>query len=489
MQLGGGAISLSAFVDAVHGASTLNVSPELRARLNAARDIVDAASSGDAPVYGLNTGLGANLGHRINPQDIAAFQYQLIAGRAVATGEPLPELTGRALLLARLISASTGHSGISLRLFDHLVAVFASGLSPVVPRYGSIGAGDLTQNATWALALLGQGQMWRDGKTEDAGAVLAALGIDIPELLPKDGMALINHGGLTTALAADALHSARRALRMARCSALLSCVGYGANGEIFDPEINELRDSPGQTEVASWFARHLAFGEIAPRRVQDALSFRVLAPVLGAAQDTLDRAIMIWEAEANGASDSPVVLGNQAMRSTPNFHAPALALALEGLALALSMMANGAVQRVQRMMNPDLTGLPRYLSPVGGASAGMVPLQKTAAALSGEIRRHALPVTFDPAPVSETVEDMAPMTPAAALKLSAQADVFQQLCGIEALVAAQAMDLQTIEVLPSLVMQLHTALRAKIPMLQEDRALGPDIEKAAQVLSAVAEDT
>lgn len=489
MQLGAEAVSLDAFVDAVHGAGALHVSPELRARLARAREVVDAASVGDAPVYGLNTGLGANLGHRIEPHDIAVFQYKIVSGRAVATGAPLAEHTGRALLLARLISAAAGHSGVSLRLFDHLMAVFASGLSPVVPRLGSIGAGDLTQNAAWALALLGQGQMWRGGKTEDARDALAALGLVIPELLPKDGMVLINHGGLTTALAADALYSARKTLQMARCSALLSYVGYGANYDIFDLEINELRHSPGQSDAASWYTRNLAGGETAPRRIQDALSFRVLAPVLGAAQDALDRAVAIWEAEANGASDNPVVFGGQAMRSTPNFHAPALALALEGVALAVLMLANGAVQRIQRMMNPDLTGLPRYLSPVGGASAGMVPLQKTAAALCGEIRRHALPVAFDPAPVSEGVEDMAPMTPAAALKLSEQTADFHLLCGIEALVAAQAIDLRTIDAMPPLVRRLHSGLRAEIPTLHDDRALGPDIQIAADALRTLAANT
>lgn len=489
MQLGAEVISLAAFVDAVHGPRALHVSPELRARLESARNIVDAAAVGDAPVYGLNTGLGANLGHRIDPPEIAAFQYQLVAGRAVATGEPLAEHIGRALLLARLISAATGHSGVSLRLFDHLLAVFASGLSPVVPRFGSIGAGDLTQNAAWALTLLGQGRMWRGGKTEDAGEALAALAIDLPDLLPKDGMALINHGGLSTALAADALHSARKALRVARCSALFSYVGYGANHGIFSREINELRKSPGQSEMASWFNRNLAGGETVPRRIQDALSFRVLAPVLGAAEDAVNRAISIWEAEANGASDSPVVIGDEAMRSTPNFHAPALALALEGVALALSMIANGAVQRIQRMMQPELTGLPRYLSPVGGASAGMVPLQKTAAALCGEIRRNALPVAFDPAPVSEGVEDMAPMTPAAALKLSEQTADFHLLCGVEALVAAQAIDLRAMDVLPPLVRQLHSGLRVEVPMLHDDRALGPDIQIAADALSGLSANT
>lgn len=462
---------------------TVEVPKAVRDRLVVDRAIVDAAAEGDAPVYGLNTGLGANLGHRIAPSDIARFQRQLLEGRAVAVGPPLPEDTGRAVLLARLVSIRG--SGISLEMFDHLLAVYASGLSPVVPGFGSIGAGDLTQNAVWALALLGTGRMWRAGAMVDAGVALSEAGLAVPELRPKDAMALINHGGLSAALSARALQASAQALAMARAAALLSYAGYDANRDIFAPEVNVLRPAPGQGETAAWFAARLT-GAHHPRRVQEALSFRTVAPVLGAALDAQARANGVWSDEVNGLSDSPAVLGQDAMRSTPNFHGPALALALEAVALANAMTANGAVQRCQRMMNPDLSGLPRYLAPEGGASAGMVPAQKTAAALLSEIRRHAMPVSLDPAPVSETVEDMAPMTPQSARKLSDQADSLRLLAGYEALVSCQAIDLRHQE-LPSAVAALHRAIRELVPPLGPDRPLGGAIEAAAQVLARTAE--
>lgn len=461
----------------------LDVPKAVRDRLLADRAIVDAAAEGDAPVYGLNTGLGANLGHRIAPGDIARFQRQLLEGRAVAVGPPLPEPTGRAVLLARLVSIRG--SGISLEMFDHLLAVYASGLSPVVPAFGSIGAGDLTQNAVWALALLGTGRMWRAGEMVGAGEALASVGLVVPDLRPKDAMALINHGGLSSALSAQALQASAEALAMGRAAALLSYAGYDANRDIFAPEVNALRPAPGQGETAAWFAERLT-GAQTPRRVQEALSFRTVAPVLGAALDAQTRATAIWSDEVNGLSDSPAVLGRDAMRSTPNFHGPALALALESVALANAMTANGALHRCQRMMNPDLSGLPRYLSPEGGASAGMVPAQKTAAALLSEIRRHAMPVTLDPAPVSDAVEDMAPMTPQAARKLSEQAEPLRLLAGYEALVACQAIDLRGQEPPPA-VAALHRAVRAQIPPLGPDRPLGGAIETAAQVLAETAE--
>ncbi|MEC7257170.1 MAG: aromatic amino acid lyase, partial [Pseudomonadota bacterium] len=282
------------------------------------------------------------------------------------------------------------------------------------------------------------------------------------------------------------LAGAGRALGMTRAAVLLSYAGYDADRGVLAAEVNALRPAPGQAEVAAWLLERLNGTSHAPRRVQEALSFRVIAPVLGAAMDAQARAESTWQDEANGLSDSPVVLGEDAMRSTANFHAPALALALEGCALANAMVANGAVQRIQRMMNPDLTGLPRYLTPVGGASAGMVPLQKTAAALLGDIRRHAMPVTLDPAPVSDTVEDMGPMTPLAARTLSAQAESLTLLAGAEGLVAAQALDLRAPDHWAMPVAALHGALRAEVDMLTVDRPLGGDIQRAAAVLDRVA---
>ena len=332
IRLGNGGIDSAAFHAAMSSPAVLDITPAVRERLERDRAVVMRAAEGAAPVYGLNTGLGANLGHRLVPDEIAAFQRQLIEGRAVAVGPLLAEPVGRGVLLARLLSAAGGGSGISLEMFDYLVAVYASGLSPAVPEFGSIGASDLTHNATLMLALLGDGQIWHAGRLVDARVGLAAVGLTPPALQPKDAMALINHGGLSVALAAIALSGAEEALAMSRAAILLSYAGYEANTDILAPEINALRPAPGQQEMAAWLAARLQGGAASPRRVQEALSFRVVAPVMGAACAALDHAQSVWRGEANGLSDSPAVLGDDAMRSTANFHAPALALALESRA-------------------------------------------------------------------------------------------------------------------------------------------------------------
>lgn len=475
-------VTLADFCAALDSTEPLDLPDTIRNRIVAARDPVAKLAASDTPVYGLNTGLGGNLAHRIPPEEIPAFQQQLVDGRSVATGPALPEITGRAMLLARLLSASAGRSGLSLETVEHMVAVYNAGLSPLVPEFGSIGAADLTVNAVWANALLGNGELWLKGERLPAGEALTQAAMSGPPLQPKDALALCNTGAFSTARAALALNAARQGLDMAKGAILLSYAGYGANRTILREDVNALRPAPGQQDAAEWFCTRLDGCDDAPRRVQESLSFRLVATVTGAAEDALTRAIAIWEDEANAGADSPSVLDSGEMVSTGHYHAPALALALEGVSLAMAMLGHSSLQRTQKLMNPELSGLPKYLSPVGGASAGMVPMQKTCASLLAEVRRHAMPVVFDPAPVSDSVEDVAALTPLAAAKLLDQMRAFHLLTGTEALAAVQAIDLRSPKALSPMVQRLQESIRAKVAMLQEDRPLGQDIERTTEAL-------
>ena len=473
--------SLDAFAAALAPGTRLARPPGLRGRLEAARRAVEAAAADGAPVYGLNTALGANLGHRVAPDD-PDLQRRVLEGRAAAAGPPLPEAVGRAWLLARLVSAARGSSGMSRPVFEHLAACHEAGLSPEIPRHGSIGAGDLTQNAVAALALLGRGRLHLGGEARPAEEALASAGLAPPPLLPLDAMALLNHGALSAALSVRAVLAAEGALGALTLALVLSMEGYGASRAVLAADVQALRPAPGQAEAAARLRAALEGAHDAPRRPQEALSFRTAAPVTGAAEDALARARGVLEAEIGGSSDSPAVLPDGRLVSTANFANPALALALEGAALALAMAAQGSVQRMQRLMTLALSGLPRYLSPEGGASAGMVPLQKTAAALLLEIRHAAQPAAFDPAPVSEGVEDMAPATPVCARKLSRGAAALETLAAIEALVGAQALDLRAPPATGAVAARLHAALRDGVPPPGPDRPLGGDVEHARAVL-------
>ena len=435
-------------------------------------------------VYGMNTGLGGNVNYKLNKQEIENFQQLIIEGRSSSVGKFLDEDIGLLLLYARCIQLSKGNTGISPSLFKHLVKCLEKGLSPAIPEFGSIGAGDLTQNATFGLALLGKGKFWNNGKIINSKNKLVSNKIKLPKLEGKDAMVLINHSCLSIALTGKALSDTLNVFMMMQFSALFSFEAFIGNKQIFSPEVNELRVSPGQNECARWYDNIFKNILKKPRRLQDPLSFRTISVCHGLGMTNITRLIEYWENELNGISDSPVVLNNKDLVSTPNFHNPALAQIMESVALSNAMIANGSFQRIQKLMNNKISDLPSFLSPMGGKSAGLMPLQKTAASILSEIRQCAFPISFDTSPVSDTVEDMSTMTPSSAKKLIRQSELMKLLSGIETLVSCQALDLRHDNISNSKLISSPTKLmfkiiRKTIDKILIDRPIENDIETTA----------
>jgi len=486
--LSGNGLDIATLARVAHAhASDVSLSGEARERVKAARVVVERAASGERPIYGLNTGLGGNLKYRLAPAEITAFQTQFVVGRAIGVGEPLPRSVVRAAMLARANGMSIGGAGVSPAVLDLLIALVNCDVTPIVPRWGSIGAGDLGLLAHIALVIIGRGFAEHKNQVLPGAEALRAAELSPAILGPKDGLALCNGNALSAGMAALALDSARRLLARSEQAAALSFEGYAANPSIFDPRLAAAHPAFGQVAAAARFRALIAGSSLydagSARSIQDALSFRCLSQVHGAATDALERAVAACELELNAAADNPLVLTDEGeMLSTGNFHLMALALAGDALAMALSSVAAMSVGRIVKLMHADFTQLPRFLSPVGGASAGLVSMQKTAVALYGEIRRHANPAGLDQFAVSETVEDHSAQAPLVYAKLSDQLAALERLVALEMLVAAQAVDLRRPARLGASSEPLHAAIRAVVPPLNEDRESGADVEKIVPLL-------
>ena len=489
LELDGGPVGLRQIADLARGPADIRLSDGVRARLASARTVVESyLADGSVPVYGLNTGLGGNVGYRLKPEEIQPFQEQMIVGRCIGMGAPLDAPLCRAALICRIVGLAQGGSGISPAILDLLLAMVRAGVTPVVPRYGSIGAGDLGLVAHLAAIVIGRGEAWFGGRAMPGAAALAAAGLAPAVLGAKDGLALLNASPVTTAQGALTLAALEDLLLQAAATAALSIEGYAANPAIFDARLAAARPAGGQVAAAALFRALLGGSALhapgAARAIQDALSFRTLGPIFGVAFDALARAAREVEIELNGTVDNPLVLVDDGLiLSTANFHTPAIALAFDALAIALAQLAYAGVQRIQKLMAPHLSQLPKYLSPIGGASTGFNSLQKTASALYGEIRLKAGPASLDAVPVSETVEDHAPQTPLAIAKLADQMALYRMLVAIEAMVAAQAVDLRGLTPLGAGSGPIHEAVRSVVPRLEADRETGPDAMKVLAALT------
>jgi histidine ammonia-lyase len=220
--------------------------------------------------------------------------------------------------------------------------------------------------------------------------------------------------------------------------------------------------------------------------VQDPLSFRVVAQVQGSLQAALARVRALVDLELASAAESPLVIAaDGVMLSNGNFHLPALTVALDAAAIAIAQSASLAVERVIRFMSPAFTDLPLQLTRRGPAHSGFATLQKTLTALWSEIRSRANPASLDFFPISEGAEDHATMALGCVERLGDMLDRVRHLVAIELLVAAQAVDLRGIgaDALGSGARAAHARVREVVPMLDEDRPLGPDVDAIAAAVA------
>jgi histidine ammonia-lyase len=453
-------------------------------RLGEARLVLESVAASGQPIYGMNTGLGANLKTAVIDK-FAAFQLQLIRGRGMAVGEALPRDVTRAVIAARLAMLAVGGSGISPGVFEALLAMLNADVHPVMRSIGSIGAGDLVLLSALARALVGEGEAEYRGEILPASVALARAGLKPATLQPKDGIALLNASAVSAGEGALVLQDLRRLLSWQRQAAALSFEGMAGNPAILAAAIQAARPGPGQIEEARALEDALAGSSLyeGMTAIQDPLSLRCIAPIQGALADALERTEHAVELELNSAADNPLVIVEESrVLSTGNFHTPALSLAFENLGLALAQAAVASAARFIQLTGQVRNGLPRYLSPVGGPSAGFVPMQKTVAALMASIRHKANPVMLDFLAVSEGVEDHATQSLLTVRKVGEMLTSWQLLIACEMAAAAQAVDLRPGIQCGAGTHRTYEMIRSMAPALQEDRSLGEDVSAVANHL-------
>ena len=281
------------------------------------------------------------------------------------------------------------------------------------------------------------------------------------------------------------MHDVLEAYEQAQQAAALTMEGIGANRSILDPRLQAARPAFAQ-EAAAKGLRSLLSGGTPPAaaNIQDPLSIRCLPSIHSALFDAAQRARTAVEIELSSAADNPLVLDDGTVMSSGNFHTAALSLAFETLGLAVAQAAVATAARFIQLTGAGRNGLPKYLSPIGGASAGFVPLQKTVTAILAAIRHRANPVMLDFLPVSEGVEDHAAQTPLAVAKCAEMIALWRRLIAFELLAAAQAVDLRENLALAPGTKAVHDAVRAHAAKLQEDRPLGQDADALYAALSS-----
>ncbi len=456
------------------------------------RAVVESIVDRHAPAYGVTTGLGSRSSYTLPREELSRFSVRTIRGRANAVGDPLPIPVVRAALLARVNGIAGGGSGVRPEVARLLADMLNARVHPVIPEVGSIGASDLCQMAHVGLVVIGEGHAEVSGQILDGAAALRRAGLTPAQLGPKDGTVLCGASPLAAGLGALALHEAAAAATLAQAVTALTFEGFRANTSPLDPRVLRLRPAPGQSRAAAELLALLAGGELAApgrgRRVQDPISLRCTAQVHGSLHAALDFAAAALEPELNGCGDNPVVLADtNEILSSGNFHTPALALAFDTLALAVAQTAAVSAARMQRLLDSAVSGLPANLSAYGPERSGFAPLAKTAQALVAEIRAGSTPVCTDPRYGADAVEDDSTNASLGARRLTAILTRLTQLLAVEAVAAAQAVDLAAPAALGQGPRLLHRAIRDVVPHLDDDRPGGMDVNRVVEQVLGSAE--
>jgi histidine ammonia-lyase len=458
-----------------------------RERVSAARRVVeDAVASGEV-VYGVTTGFGALANVRIDPAQASDLQHGIVRSHATAVGRSLSRPEARAMLLLRAHVLALGHSGVRPVLVDLMVQMLNADVIPSVPEQGSLGAsGDLAPLANLALPMIGAGEVLTDVGTEPAAEAMRRAGLTPLTLEAKEGLALVN--GTQGMLAIGALVAERLStlLRTADVVAAMTIEAALGTDAPFDDRLQRLRPHPGQAASASNLRRLLDGSPIlashreSEHLVQDAYSLRCAPQVHGATRDALGFARGVLEIELNAVSDNPIVLPDEGdIVSGGNFHGQPVAVAMDTLATATVGMASISERRLYRLLDPALSnGLPPFLVPESGLNSGFMLVQYTAASLVSESKSLAHPASVDSIPSSAGQEDHVSMGMTAARHAREVVANAEIVVALEALGAAQALDLRGPLEAGSATRAVKQALRETVPFFEADREFGPDIAAA-----------
>ena len=480
---------IEALVAIARDGARVELADSARADVMRARALVEKWVREGRAVYGVTTGFGALCEVAIEESQTRALQENILMSHAAGVGSPFPAEAVRAALAVRVQDLSQGHAGIKLETLQALIDLLNSGVCPVVPEKGSVGAsGDLAPMAHLALVLIGRGDAFYRGARMAGGEALRAAGLVPVRLDAGEGLALINGTQFMAGIGALAVNDAERLATTADIACSMSLeVLMGTNVE-FDPRIHNARPHPGQGAAADNMYRITQDSAIMSshkdcHRIQDAYTLRCSPQVHGASRDAVHHVKGVFETELGSCTTNPLIFPETGdFLLGGNFHGQPLALAADYLCMAAAELASISERRIERLVNPQLSGLPAFLVNDSGLNSGFMIAQYTAAALVSENKVLSHPACVDSIPTSANKEDHVSMGTISVRKCRSVIINAENVIAIELLCACQALDLLTKGKPGKGTEAAYRTIRERVPRLDHDRVLSKDIEAMVDLL-------
>lgn len=443
----------------------------------------------DKLIYGINTGFGSLCNTAIEEKDLEQLQRNLVVSHACGTGEEVPHEIVKRMLLLKVLGLSHGSSGVQLETVERLIYFFNNNILPVVYQQGSLGAsGDLAPLAHLSLPLIGEGEVYFQGKKHTSAEVLKALHLEPIVLRSKEGLALLNGTQFMSSYASFAVSRSKQLWSNWNRVAALSLEGYDGRKNPFQANVNEIRNQQGQIETAKIFREILRGSEVIEQEkahVQDPYSFRCIPQVHGASKDAIDYCATIVEREINAVTDNPTVFpDDDDVVSAGNFHGQPLAITMDFLAIAMAEMGSISERRVYKLIS-GTRGLPAFLVANPGLNSGFMIPQYAAASVVSQNKQLCSPASVDTIDSSNGQEDHVSMGANAATKLYRVIENCFTLQGIELLNAAQAFEFRRPLRSSEDIEILFETYRKVVTFVSDDEYLHPKIMESVEFVKSL----
>lgn len=436
--------------------------------------LLDKVAQNGPPIYGVNTGFGSLCNTEISKDNLSDLQVNLLRSHACGAGSYVPEDIVKLMLLLKAKSLSYGHSGVQLATVEKLLDFYNQDIIPVIYELGSLGAsGDLAPLSHLALPLIGEGEVWKDGKRIKPVKSNLHLG-------PKEGLALINGTQFMQAYGLHCLFKAKDILMRADLHAALCIEAYDGRIEPFLAYSHQIRPHKGQLSTAKEVLGHLEGSEILVQdkvHVQDPYSFRCVPQVHGASKDAVDHIAAVFETEINSVTDNPNVFPDEDLvLSAGNFHGQPLALQLDYLAIAIAEIGSIAERRIYRLVEGK-RGLPAFLTANPGLESGLMIAQYTAASIVSQNKQLCTPSSVDTIESSNGQEDHVSMGANAATKCLKVIENVERIQAIELLTASKGIEFRRPLTSSEVIEELVTKVKSIADISDGDKVWADEVEK------------
>ncbi|HEY3384127.1 MAG TPA: aromatic amino acid ammonia-lyase [Vicinamibacterales bacterium] len=462
-----------------------------RRRLAASREVLEHALDAGQTVYGVSTGVGNNSSRAVDRQNQIDFAISVMEQHGCGVGDPLSEAEGRAVTFARLVSLTKGLSAVRPPLLDALCALLNHRITPVIPRWGSVGAsGDLTPLSYVAAVLAGQRKAYYRGRIVDASRALAAEGLEPWAFGPKETLAIMNGTSVMTAVGILAVARFERLIEQLEGASALATEVLLGRSQAFDPLVHAAKPHPGQIETARRVRQALRGSRLLDpphkngRPVQDRYSIRCVPQAAGVARDVISWARQVLQIELNSVNDNPLVdPESKQILFGGNFFGGHPAVVMDTVKIAAASMADLIDRQFALLVDEGHNmGMPETLVPYGGC--GVKGLQMTCSALT----ELAVQRSFPDAVLSRSTEcanqDKVSMGLQAALHASEIIGLVGRSLATEMIALSNAAALREESRLSPAGRALLVGVRRRSAVLVRDRPLDVDIERVARWLEA-----